>query len=365
MDTSISFEFHVPTRIIFKSGSLAELTSLPELRERQCMLFTRSGFDRNLACGLLDSIAKSVVVVEESEENPTIETCQRIAERARSQDIDAVVAIGGGSCIDMAKAVAFFRANPEWNSTEHVEETPASMIIVAVPTTSGTGSEVSPYTVLTDSRTHAKAWIRHDSLIPHVAICDPDLTATMPRGVTANTGIDALSHAVEGYLSQLCNGLLEPIALDACRRVQSGLPTALDSPDDRSVRESLMLAALEGGFVLSACGTVFVHALGYRLTQAFGYTHGLANGLMLGAFVERFADIGSERAKRLLELFGGSITEFVQSVGITPDRSIDSVDESKFEDWVESGWKAYGRKNAIVEVQKEDVRAILKSAFIS
>ncbi len=363
MPGALPFEFHIPTRIVFRTGAIDELASLDEVRGRRCMLFSYAGFARTDIVETLRNAAAELLIVDEFEENPSDELARRLVARAREFGAETMVAIGGGSSIDLAKAVAWFDANPTYTPGQTTPPNPASIAVIAVPTTAGTGSEVSPFTVLTDSTTHEKWFVKHTSIVPRVALLDPELTLTVPRRVTAHTGIDALSHAVEGYLTTLAGGLLEPLALDACRRVRKDLPRALETPDDIDARASLLLASLEGGIILATCGTVVVHALGYQLTKAFGYRHGEVNALMLGAFVERLAQRGSDRANQILDIFGGDLTVFIQLCGIEPDRSVESVASSDLETWVDAGWNAYGRHNAVVSLERGDIRTVLLSAF--
>jgi len=363
MSGALPFDFHIPTRIVFRIGAINELVRLDEVRGRRCMLFTYAGFARSDIVETLRNAASEILVVDEFEENPSDELARRLVGRAREFGAETMVAIGGGSSIDLAKAVAWFDANPTFASGQTAPPNPASISVIAVPTTAGTGSEVSPFTVLTDSATHEKWFVKHTSIVPRVALLDPELTLTVPRRVTAHTGIDALSHAVEGYLTTLAGGFLEPLALDACRRVRIDLPRVFETPDDVEARASLLLASLEGGILLATCGTVVVHALGYQLTKAFGYRHGEVNALMLGAFVERLAQRGSDRAHLILDVFAGDLTGFVRSCGIEPDRSFESVASSDLASWIDAGWNAYGRRNAVVPLDRDDIRTILHSAF--
>jgi alcohol dehydrogenase class IV len=358
------FSFHIPTQIVFRRGAISELASLESVVGKRCMLFTYDGFERRDVVDAVRRTAFTLKVVEQFEENPTDQLAKQIAVQAKEFGAETLIAIGGGSSIDLAKAVAWFDANPESDQHWQGESEGVRMSIVAVPTTSGTGSEVSPFTVLTNAETHAKWFVKHTSIIPQTALCDPELTLSVPRRVTANTGIDALSHSVEGLLSKVCSGFLEPIALDSCRLVKEFLPTALQVPGDLNARESLLLASLEGGIILSTCGTVIVHALGYQLTQSFGYRHGEVNALMLATFVDRLAALGSTRAQAVSDIFDGDLDGFICSCGVSPDRHLSELNEEQIDTWVDAGWNAYGRPNAVVELSRDDVRAVVTSAFI-
>jgi alcohol dehydrogenase class IV len=357
------FSFHIPTQIVFRRGAIAELATLDSVVGKRCMLFTYDGFERRDVIDVIRRTASALQVVEEFEENPTDRLAKQIADRAKEFGAETLVAIGGGSSIDLAKAVAWFDANPKSDQHWQGEPQGVRMAIVAVPTTSGTGSEVSPFTVLTNAETHAKWFVKHTSIIPQTALCDPELTLSVPRLVTANTGIDALSHSIEGLLSKMCSGFLEPIALDSCRLVKEFLPIALQVPDDLDARESLLSASLEGGVILSTCGTVIVHALGYQLTQSFGYRHGEVNALMLAAFVDRLAALGSKRAQAVSDIFDGDLDGFIRDCGVTPDHHLSGLNGEQIDAWVDAGWNAYGRPNAVVELSRDDVRAVVTSAF--
>jgi alcohol dehydrogenase class IV len=153
--------------------------------------------------------------------------------------------------------------------------------ILTIPTTAGTGSEVTQYAVLVDPSENTKRTIGGKGLFPVVAMLDPDLTVSMPRDVTINTGLDALSQALEGMLSRRATELGDMMALEICRLVKQWLPIAADSPQDVDARAGMMHAAMLSGCVIAQSGTTLVHGMGYYYTMEFGVPHGLANALLL------------------------------------------------------------------------------------
>ena len=364
MDSSTQFTFHVATNVRFGRGCAGTLPDLPEVRGKRCMLLCYPGFHRPDLFSALQASCAGLSHPDEFEENPSHGFVRTLGECVAEQAIDTIIAIGGGSSIDSAKAAAWFAANPDWNLTETNRQVRIPNVsIIAVPTTAGTGSEVTPYAILTDSSSGKKHILNHAAPVPRVALCDPDLTVTLPPKVTADTGIDALSHAVEAYLSKKCQGVLDDLALAASRKIVAGLPRVMDRPEDLCGREQVMLAALEGGIVLAHCGTVIVHALGYGLTAAFGYSHGLSNAILLAGFVDRLAKRGSDRARRILAFFADGLDGFIRRSGIETKLPADDIDDGRLDAWVETAYNSYGRPNCVVPLEREDIRHILLSAM--
>ena len=302
----------------------------------------------------------------EFEENPTVEFARRLGQKVAKENVSTIVAIGGGSTIDTAKAAAWFAVNPTWtNGADPSEASVPMTTIVAIPTTAGTGSEVTPYAILTNNETHRKEILQHKKLVPKVAVCDPRLTVSMPAHVTAHTGVDALSHSIEAYFSKRCEGLLADFPLIACRRIAEHLPTAIARPDDLTARTEVMLAALEGGIVLAHCGTVIVHALGYNLTRVLGYSHGLSNSLLLAGFVEHLAQRGNQRAQNVLGCFDGDLQGFIRRCGITESLADQDISAQTRDDWLRSAYESYGRPNCVLPLEYADVADILDRAMVS
>jgi len=361
VDSSTVFQLQLTTHIRFGSGQVDLLPGLPEVRGKRCMLLCYPGLDRPALRAGIQSEAASVILPDVFEENPSYALAERLGRQVREESIGTIIAIGGGSTIDSAKAAAWFGTNPQ--TPADAKPRPAEAAVVAVPTTAGTGSEVTPYAILTDTETGNKKILKDASLVPRVALCDPQLTATMPPRVTAHTGLDALSHAVEGYFSKPCQGLLADLALAGCRRIAAHLPTVLAAPDNLTARQEVMLAALGGGIVLAHCGTVIVHALGYNLTREFGYTHGLSNALLLAGFVAHLADRGSPRAAEVMECFDGDPGSFIRRCGVEPLLARETISRTQRDEWLENAYHSYGRPNCVLPLQRNDIDDILIRAM--
>ncbi|MCK5738030.1 iron-containing alcohol dehydrogenase, partial [bacterium] len=338
------FFMYVPTRIVSGWQQSEQLGQLPQIKDKKCLLLTYAGFTAPKIISGLEATAAVLTVSPEFEENPSLSLVRKLGKFIRENEVDTVIAIGGGSTIDTAKGAVWLAENPKWqpDNSDQLWK-PNTKNLIALPSTSGTGSEVTPYSILTDSHTGLKKILNHDSLFPDIAVCDPSLTMSMPSRVTANTGIDALSHAIEALLSQRCQGPLVALAMDACRLIRNYLPRVLEYLQDKEGRGALQIAATEAGIPLACCGTVLVHAIGYGLTHDFGYAHGLANGILLAAFVERAAKNGSERAREILHIFDNDLRGFIEKCGIPTRLTSMEIKPKQLEQWVELGMSSAGR----------------------
>jgi alcohol dehydrogenase class IV len=217
------------------------------------------------------------------DENPGTRVCEEAAALCRKGECGFVVGLGGGSAMDAAKVIAVLAVNDQPCATlfGNDQYTLPPLPIIAVPTTAGTGSEVTPYSVLVDEAASAKRTVRGAALFPAVALLDPELTVSMPRGVTIATGLDALSQAMEGMVSRQSCDMADPLALEAIGLVRRWLPVAAEHPESLEARGAMLHAAMLSGMVIAQTGTTVVHGMGYYYTLRHGIAHGLANGLLL------------------------------------------------------------------------------------
>jgi alcohol dehydrogenase len=190
----------------------------------------------------------------------------------------ALVAVGGGSPIDAAKGIALAAVNPQRGRDLDYRRQFAhgALPIVAVPTTAGTGAETNAFGVVTDEQTHRKFYVGHASSLPAAAILDPDLTAGLPPAATAATGMDALTHALESYLSVRANPWSDGIALQVIRMIAGHLPRAYANGGDREARAQMLLAAHMAGIGMATTGLGLCHAIGHAIGGRFGVAHGVA-----------------------------------------------------------------------------------------
>src|SRR5699024_6263212 len=202
---------------------------------------------------------------------------------------DVIVSIGGGSCIDTAKAVAVLATNngdiSEYMNNQK-EATKRSAPHIAIPTTAGTESEATDVTIITNMWNEEKMMIKQQSFLPIDMIVDPLLTMSAPKSVTAATGVDALSHSIEAYISRLAHPMSDMMALSAMKLITKNLLTAYENPRDVYAREQVSLGALQGGIAFSNASVCLVHGLSRPIGALFDVPHGFSNAMLLPAVLE-------------------------------------------------------------------------------
>ena len=231
----------------------------------------------------LKSAGISIEVVQDIVAEPTVNDFKKILEVARKFKADSVVGIGGGSVLDLTKLIAAFI-----NSDQQVEDCFGTGFVkqkglwfACLPTTAGTGSEVSPNAILLDERDHLKKGIVSPFLSADVASVDPKLTWTVPAKVTADTGMDALTHCIEAYTNKFAHPSVDIYALQGIRLIAANLEKAVKNGQDQEAREALAFGSLYGGLCLGPVNTAAVHALSYPLGGEFHIPHGLSNAILL------------------------------------------------------------------------------------
>ena len=217
---------------------------------------------------------------------PTVSDFKEVLGMARSFGADSVVGIGGGSVLDVAKLVANLTPNPSPKGEESDMFVPGfikskGLWLACLPTTAGTGSEVSPNAILLDERDKLKKGIVSPYLIADAAYVDPKLTWTVPAKVTADTGMDALTHCIEAYTNKFAHPAVDIYALQGIRLIAANLERAVKNGQDVEAREALALGSLYGGLCLGPVNTAAVHALSYPLGGEFHIPHGLSNAILL------------------------------------------------------------------------------------
>ena len=217
------------------------------------------------------------------EPDPTVATVESALGRFKEGDHDCVVGFGGGSPIDTAKALAIVAVHGGPVSkykVPHLQET-AGLPIIAIPTTAGTGSEATRFTVVTDGETDEKMLLCGSAYVPMVALVDFELTLSAPRRLSADTGIDALTHAIEGYVTRRANPFSDALALSAMRSIAPNLRKVWADPGDRGAREAMMMGATHAGIAFSNSSVALVHGMSRPIGAHFHVAHGLSNAMLL------------------------------------------------------------------------------------
>lgn len=278
--------FHMPTRIIFGSGSLASLKGVLEddLGTGRFFLVTDQGVRE---AGLADKILSQVGPIETFdavEPNPRSTTVNRAGEKVRAAKPDAILALGGGSAMDAAKAIALLATNEgvieDYEGREMYHTPP--LPLVAIPTTCGTGSEVTWVSVITDVKRKFKMSIKGARMFPAVALVDPDLLISLPLSIIASTGLDALTHAIEAYTSKPANEITDTFALQAIGHISKAIKGAYEYiAEDREAREAIMLGSTLAGIAFGNSDVAAVHCISESIGALFDVPHGEANALFL------------------------------------------------------------------------------------
>lgn len=234
---------------------------------------------------------------------PTDTMIENGVEMLKSSGCDFIIGIGGGSPLDSAKAIAAMAVNEgsiaDYNGKEITGEI---LPLAAIPTTAGTGSEATKFTVITDSEKGIKMLLKGDVLVPKLAIVDSSFTVGAPKSVTSATGLDALTHAVEAYTSRKAFSMTDTLAVSAVKRIMKYLPIAYREPDNSLAREQMSIAALEAGICINNSSVTIVHGMSRPIGALFHVPHGMSNAMLLkeclsfavsGAY-EKFANLGRE-----------------------------------------------------------------------
>ena len=305
---------------------------------------------------VLDSSGIAYTVFSDIKANPTIENVQAGVEAFKRSEADCIVAIGGGSSMDTAKAIGIIIANPEFydvRSLEGVAPTKnKSVPIIAVPTTAGTAAEVTINYVITDSQNNRKMVCVDVHDIPVVAVVDPDMMATMPKGLTAATGMDALTHAIEGYITRGAWELSDMFHLKAIEIIAASLRGAVNNED--SGREGMALGQYVAGMGFSNVGLGIVHSMAHPLGALYDTPHGVANAIILPTVMEYNAPATGDKYKHIARAMGVEGTENM-SVDEYRAAAINAVKQLSLDVGIPANLKDI--------VKTEDIQFLAESAY--
>ena len=283
-----AFDYAPSTRIIFGGGSLDRLGKLSsELGAQRVLLVTDKGLaeagHEARAVASLENANIQTTIFDDVHPNPTTEDVERGLQVARNHQIDLIVGLGGGSSMDCAKGINFLLTNGgQMQDYWGVGKATKPMLpFIAVPTTSGTGSEAQSFAVIAHPETHMKMACGDKKAACKIAILDPELTLTMPRFVTHVTGIDALSHALETFVTKPRNEISQLFSRRAWSLLANSFPKVLETPNDLTARGNMQLGAHFAGAAIENSMLGATHALANPLSAHFDLTHGVAIGIML------------------------------------------------------------------------------------
>ena len=299
--------FVIPNHTVVGTNVLGEAAPLLKKKGNKAFIVTGrhvavSDMMKQLTA-LLDENGIDCVIFDGITGEPTDTMIENGVEMLKSSGCDFIIGIGGGSPLDSAKAIAAMAVNEgsiaDYNGKEITGEI---LPLVAIPTTAGTGSEATKFTVITDSEKGIKMLLKGDVLVPKLAIVDSSFTVGAPKSVTSATGLDALTHAVEAYTSRKAFSMTDTLAVSAVKRIMKYLPIAYREPDNSLAREQMSIAALEAGICINNSSVTIVHGMSRPIGALFHVPHGMSNAMLLkeclsfavsGAY-EKFANLGRE-----------------------------------------------------------------------
>lgn len=299
-------EFFVSSNVVFGRDAAKKLPEiLKEYKAKNVMVVYDAGVKMaGIATKVLEEIENAdvkITVFDGVIPNPTNEVVEEAAEIAKKENIDVFVAVGGGSSIDLTKAVNILMTNPgpigRYGGIGMVKE--AVLPLIAIPTTAGTSSEITNVVALTDTEAVCKYVIIDNKIVADKVIADPEFTRTMPPSVTAATGMDAITHAVESYISNMSTPLTEYHSLKGLQIFYENLPKAVADGNDMQAREQMMLGCIIAGFGFSNANLGLVHGIAHTLSAHFHLAHGMANATVLPYVMEYNADSCPEKMVEL------------------------------------------------------------------
>lgn len=357
--------FRSPRLIVFGEGALDHLK---ELEGQRAFVVTdktiaKLGFLEIVMQKLKDS-GKEVAFFDDIPPEPPDKVVQACAKQVRAFNPDLIIGLGGGSVMDTAKVSRILNEHPDHPIIDITPLTPITIsttMLVAIPTTSGTGSDATWAAVVTDSKDRNKMELTHPELMPYISILDPTLTKSMPSKVTASSGIDALAQAIDGYTVQWRNDFSNALCIHAAKLILEYLPKVYKNPDDTTAREKLHNAATISGMAWSNSFLGITHSFGHAMGAVFKIPHGITVGIVLPYSIE-FA------LKTSADLYG----ELSRAIGIASPNDDDNTATLKLRDavWnlmdeleVPRSLKAYGISKEKFEMNYDDlVRFTLESA---
>ena len=382
----MTYNFQIVPKIIFGEGALGELGVQAKKFGEKVLLVIDPAI---IKTGLHESILKPlqeenlhVSTFSDIEPEPWVEIADGAAKIAKEEKASCVIGVGGGSAMDVAKAASILVTNPgkasDYQGLDLVKKPGLAKIMV--PTTAGTGSEVTFTAVLSRKEPKMKAGINSHYLFPEIAILDPSLSVPLPPKTTATTGMDALTHAIEAYTSYQASPLSDTVAREGIKLIAANLRTAVHQGKNLNARSNVLLGSLLGGIALANAGVGAVHALAYPLGGSFRIPHGVANGLLLPYVmkfnvkecVDKYAEIGGLLGEKvsgvspahLAEKAISEVTKLSEDIAIPRKLSELGIDEKNFPEMADAAMKvSRPLENNPRKVSKEDAISIYRTAY--
>lgn len=359
--------YYMPTKVIAGDGCVKENGNLMWALGRKALIVTgahsaKANGSLDDVTGVLNSAGLDYAVFDKVMANPTIACAYEGAAFAKKNEVDFVIAIGGGSPMDAAKAIALLSrqdiAEEELFSGNYGNDV---FPMAFIPTTAGTGSEVTQYSILTNHKAETKTSIAAPTLFPKLAFLDAKYMEGLSYTTTINTAIDALSHSVEGMLSNRAGAISDSLAMESISLIASCFEALKKGTLTHRQRETLLHASALGGMVIANTGTTAVHSMGYSLTYFRNVDHGRANGLLLAAFLAFVERNAPERVNTIITCMGlKSVKEF-SGIMDTLLGEKEKLTEDEIARFTSIAIKTKNISNCMVVPKQEDLLDIFKA----
>ena len=382
----VAYQFQTPTKIISGIGSTAEIIKeLNDLHAKKVLLITDPGLvQAGVAQQVVEMLKQAAVEVEifdAVEPDPSIQVATKAAEMAKNVKANVLIALGGGSAIDTAKSAALLVTNGGYlKDYAGVNKVVKPILpLIAVPTTAGTGSEVTIFAVMSDPEKQEKFTISSALIAPAVAVLDPLLTLKLPPSVTAFTGMDALTHAIEAFTSSVAQPATDALALSAIKLVLKHLPVAVGRGDNIKARDGMLQASLLAGIAFNNAFLGLAHAIASPLGGHFHVPHGLANAVMLPYVMEynlptavrRYAEIGcalglqavGDTPRAVAEKTVAAITQLARDINIPEKLSNIGAKEELLPLVARDALKSIQLKFNVRNASEKEILALLQKAY--
>ena len=382
----VAYQFQTPTKIISGIGSTAEIIKeLNDLHAKKVLLITDPGLvQAGVAQQVVEMLKQAAVEVEifdAVEPDPSIQVATKAAEMAKNAKANVLIALGGGSAIDTAKSAALLVTNGGYlKDYAGVNKVVKPILpLIAVPTTAGTGSEVTIFAVMSDPDKQEKFTISSALIAPAVAVLDPLLTLKLPPSVTAFTGMDALTHAIEAFTSSIAQPATDALALSAIKLVLKHLPVAVGRGDNIKARDGMLQASLLAGIAFNNAFLGLAHAIASPLGGHFHVPHGLANAVMLPYVMEynlptavrRYAEIGcalglqavGDTPRAVAEKTVAAITQLARDINIPEKLSNIGAKEELLPLVARDALKSIQLKFNVRNASEKEILALLQKAY--
>lgn len=370
-----AWSYYIPTKVFFGKGCLKKIADIVEsFKPYRIMLVTgRKSMKKLRITNRIINYLKDyqILIYSQVKQNPGVSTVEDGIRFLKDEKCDLVIGLGGGSAIDTAKAVSVLSKN-QGPVDEYLSEkrkiANRGLPLIAIPTTAGTGTEVTQYASIIDEKKKHKLSLSHEHIHPNVAIVDPILTTTMPKFITSITGLDALSQCIEAHWSKNHTPMSDIFALNGIDLIFKNLVSTIEFPDTIEFREKMALASLFSGIAISIAKTTIVHSVSYPLTVHFDVPHGLACALTLPSFIrynskvirDRIYDIAQRIGVKTIDDFIREVEELISSLGVPRRLSGVGVQRRDIEVIVREGFRPDRAENNPRKVTREDLRAILE-----